>query len=480
MKKVLYAFFLIALLSASGVSFKSCFHQCENFTSHEVAATCTSSGRTYKRCVDCGVETELSYTQAFGHKLAVTKYGYEPTCSAQGMSDEVVCTVCSTVVKEQKTIAPLPHKPVVIDEGYAPTCNVEGKTETVVCLVCNAALNIVAPIPALSHTDLDRDAYCDFCNCHYSELAIPINTVKELKNIMTDMNGIYKLGADISLADSDWVPLGSANSPFTGYLLGGGHSISGLKVSNAAVGGIFSHNKGVIENVVISNISITAKNLNSSVGGLASYNGGVIRNCRITGSNSLNFSTYFEKVANDNMIDETRSYEGVFGGLVGINEGNIIDCFAEDVFTCTYNVTCRFELKTSFSYLPGADEIKLSSTFYFGLIAGQNKSEITGCAASATNSHTINVNADKVNRYGLAVANAYSYIGSITGLNTGKITLCNASKATATQNVEISKFEDGVFGDYGTKCSLAYNEDSVYKGMIGKNSGTVEGLVYCD
>ncbi len=474
----------LLILSGCGLEnfYKQFYHKCENFEYGETEPTCTRDGYTYMQCVECYAVTPIAYENAFGHSPEITKQGFAPSCTTEGLSDEIACTVCMNIIEAQRVIEPTGHRETVEVEGYGPRCNVEGKTDLIVCSVCDATISEAKAIEALVHKDDDRNAYCDHCDCHYSKIAKPIGNVEELKNIIQDMNGIYVLTSDISLQNTEWFALGNANLPFTGYFFGNGHSISGMTVSNAGIGGLFSHNSGVIDGVIIRNLYILVSDANINAGGLVAHNKGTITNCSLIGRNTLSFSGYEYKTTKwPSYSGDSIAYSGVFGGLVSKNEGSIVNCSANGSFLCTYDNTCRFELiHNKLFYLCAGEEHVLSLTFYFGLIAGQNSGEINNCSATMENIHTINVVATKINKYGLAVANAYAYIGSITGLNSGRIISCTANKATVSQNVGFSDIKESAGSPYGEKCHLSLNEDPVYKGLIGKNQGTVEGVASSD
>jgi len=135
---------------------------------------------------------------------------------------------------------------------------------------------------------------------------IPIASCGQLQDIQyNDLDGTYRLVADIDCVGFVFEPIGD----FTGTFDGGGFTISNLTIdkpgkSNVGLFGSIGPG-GVVSNVVLENVNITG---NSGVAALAGENYGTIRECYATGS------------------VETTYYEA--GGLVGFNHGLVKDSYA--------------------------------------------------------------------------------------------------------------------------------------------------------
>lgn len=121
--------------------------------------SCTEKGYTTYTCSVCEDTYVADEVAATGHKEQVIT-GKVPTCTADGLSDGIVCSVCGEVVSEQKYISATGHKYDRID--YVPDCVEEGFSEYI-CSVCSDSYrdNYVA---ATGHTDADSDGYCDVCS----------------------------------------------------------------------------------------------------------------------------------------------------------------------------------------------------------------------------------------------------------------------------------------------------------------------------
>ena len=110
-------------------------------------ATCTENGVKTYTCTVCG-ETRTEQTAKTGHTIVIDK-GVESTCTSTGLTQGSHCSVCNTILTEQKVIDKKPHT-VVIDKAVEPTCISTGLTEGSHCSVCNQILvkqEIITEIP---------------------------------------------------------------------------------------------------------------------------------------------------------------------------------------------------------------------------------------------------------------------------------------------------------------------------------------------
>lgn len=89
-----------------------------------------------------------------------------------------------------------------------------------------------------------------------------------LEAIKNNLSGSYILTKDIDLSGTDFIPIGSETSPFTGYFSGGKHTIKNLKITNNADNqGLFGYTKGAqIEDLILGSPQV---NGNEHVGSLA-------------------------------------------------------------------------------------------------------------------------------------------------------------------------------------------------------------------
>ena len=141
-----------------------------------------------------------------------------------------------------------------------------------------------------------------------------------LKNIAKLVNEQWNLGinitltADIDLSGIDWTPIGiDYNHQYTGTFDGGGHTITGMKITgNDQYAGLFGYigSGGTVKNVVLENVQITSDNQYAYVGGVAGYSEGNIENCSVSGNVSGN--------------SHSNSTSNFVGGVVGQQYGGTI------------------------------------------------------------------------------------------------------------------------------------------------------------
>jgi LPXTG-site transpeptidase (sortase) family protein len=180
---------------------------------------------------------------------------------------------------------------------------------------------------------------------------INVTSPAEFSNIRNNLSGNYRLMVDIDLASyPNWLPIGSAASPFTGQLDGNGKVVRNLSITNtiATDQGLISviGATGRVSNLSIESANITAGNRTGiltgsnygsigttstsgivsgydNVGGLVGENHGIM-------ANVFSIST----VSGKNMI----------GGLCGINNGTISDSYsASQVFPALLNTYIQFD-----------------------------------------------------------------------------------------------------------------------------------------
>jgi len=164
-----------------------------------------------------------------------------------------------------------------------------------------------------------------------------VGSQTQLAAIASDLSGNYKLSASFALSDT-WTPIGTQSAPFTGTFDGNGKTISGLTISSSSSGyqGLFGciGEKGVVENINLSNVSISGT---SYTGGIAGCNLGIVQNCSVSGSvNSTSYagglvgwngsagSATVQNCCNTATVISTSGA----GGIVGYNnKGDIKNCY---------------------------------------------------------------------------------------------------------------------------------------------------------
>lgn len=117
-----------------------------------------------------------------GHTIVIDK-AVASTCTKTGLTEGSHCSVCNTVLVEQKVVAAKGHTKV-IDKEVAPTCTKTGLTEGSHCSVCNAVITKQEIVPVLGHNYVD--GVCTICgekSCPYTYTVLDNNTIKITKYI---------------------------------------------------------------------------------------------------------------------------------------------------------------------------------------------------------------------------------------------------------------------------------------------------------
>ncbi len=296
--------------------------------------TCTEEGVDAYACTECGTGI-VEKIAATGHTEYYTKYYVRPQCSKNeetgeyterdGQTEEISCSVCHEILSESVVIPA--HQYVLIATETAPTCDTDG-FGTYKCEHTNCGKETQDIILKLGHTDLNEDRCCDLCLTFLDRESVyfyEISTVEDFLNITRNPTVEYKLMNDLDFTGVSFAPIGTALNPFMGYFDGNGFKIKNVSFDNAALGGVFGYNSGVIRNLTVENIVTTYTNAAGQFGGIVARNNGYVSGCKVTGS----FHVLIAMQATVNEFADVRFDQDVeIGGIVGFNgvTGKISDC----------------------------------------------------------------------------------------------------------------------------------------------------------
>ena len=407
------------------------------------------------------------------HTHSYTEKMIKPTCESKGYT--LFSCSCGDYYTENEVPA-LGHK-LVDDEAVEATCTQAGLTAGKHCSVCNKAVDAQKVIPPLAHIDEEHDGICDVCQTHFENIK-DIGNVEELKAINGDLDGSYRLVSNISLTNEDWIALGSSSKPFNGALYGMGHIISGLSISNVSVGGLFAYNSGVIDGVVLKDVSFSLDNMSGTMGGITASNSGSITNCEIGGNITIKDNvSHYDKRNWPNYDGSKVEYTGIFGGICAENKGTVSDCLINATFNCEFGNTNEYDLSVAFPYLECGHSSAATSTVYFGGVCGKNSGDIKNCVMQGSNKNTLTLLA-KYKNHGTSTARINAYIGSLAGVNDKNISDSSAVRSEFIMNVGTTSLKEASGGTYGIVCELNLYEDSVFTGIIGKNNGQATDILY--
>ena len=107
-----------------------------------VEATCTEDGYTGDvKCTVCGEAVEAGEAvAAAGHVPGEVEGAVEATCTEDGYTGDIKCTVCGEVVEAGETVAAAGHVPGEIEGAVEATETEDGYTGDVKCTVCGEIL----------------------------------------------------------------------------------------------------------------------------------------------------------------------------------------------------------------------------------------------------------------------------------------------------------------------------------------------------
>ena len=164
-----------------------------------------------------------------------------------------------------------------------------------------------------------------------ADSAYEISTPAELAwardqiNAGTAASAYFKLTADIDLNNKEWVPIGTANKPFTGKFYGNGYVVKNIKITAAYdLTGFFgcADTPSTITGLGIDNLNIATNPIADGkvVGGFAGRLWGTVTSCYVKNSSIRNINTgSFPR--------------GTVGGFIGIirTTSTVTDCYVYNV-----------------------------------------------------------------------------------------------------------------------------------------------------
>ena len=267
-----------------------------------------------------------------------------------------------------------------------------------------------------------------------------INYLEDLHALRNRLNGKYELARDLDFADSDsyldpfnkifwtvddyddvsdtgWVPIGSESQPFTGSFDGNGYTILGLQINrdtadNQSLFGVTS-SSAVISDIGLLNLKIEG---GAKAAGLIGINRGQVGYSYVVGNiESKSGDTVGGLVASNADGDIVGSYaisevSGIssVGGLVGDNDGRIINSYADSII-----MPIRPETSI-FGGLAGRNRSLIANSYATGEILASGSSVIGGLVGRNA------LNAQIVNGYA-SVSVDGSVTGGLAGFNISSI-----------------------------------------------------------
>lgn len=287
-----------------------------------------------------------------------------------------------------------------------------------------------------------------------------ISTVEQFLKIKDSLNGYYKLVADIDLSTSEWTPIGSEATPFTGVLEGNGYKIKNLTITTTVsnIAGLFGVSSGTIKNIILEdvNINIDSITADSKIAALVAYNKGTLENIKaLSGTVSI--------------ANHSGTLTSYVGGVVSYNEGLLKSITNNlNVSGGTYAAgICAYDLSTS-SAKAGSYLINNGSVlgmFAAGGVYGDSKQTTFSYMKNTGNITAINCVG------GIVGGNLSTFSKNIKinyCINTGDITSTDNSHGTSYAGGLISNAHEIIVADsYNTGNIVGFDRG----GLVGYNIG---------
>ncbi|MCL2480446.1 MAG: hypothetical protein FWF38_01900 [Spirochaetaceae bacterium] len=328
------------------------------------------------------------------------------------------------------------------------------------------------------------------------------------------LSAYYKQIADIDLNSiSNWDPIGTSGTPFTGNYDGNNKTISNLKINSPGYDdqGLFGFTdvSAVLKNIVLNNINITGKD---NIGGVVGRNSGKVQNSSVSGTvkgnNEIGGIAGVNRLG-DSIIEDCYFISGTItstgdwdaGGIAGSNSGGLIQrCHvtgnvnAVDGAGGVTGVQNRGAVMRECSFTDGTVTVNSGSGTAGGLVAWNGSGAtsdytpgiIENCYASGNVSgNIVGGIAGRNQNNGSIIENSYYAGGTLEGNTVGGIAGRNRMNGLIRNCYSITGILDGgvVGGIVGS--NYYYTEGSESGGGIVENcystinitGGTVGGVV---
>jgi Listeria-Bacteroides repeat domain (List_Bact_rpt)/Cadherin-like beta sandwich domain/The GLUG motif len=284
----------------------------------------------------------------------------------------------------------------------------------------------------------------------YAWWGMNVATQAELTSALAGLSGSYYLTADIA-ASGTWTPVGTSSAPFTGTLVGDGHTITYTNTAATTYDGLFGYigSGGSVQDL---NVAGSLKG-SSITGAIAGMNYGTISNCRSAvaivpygtygtgGIVGVNYGTVECCAFTGSMVQTSTSCTDV-GGIVGRTMGGkVYRCYSTG--SISLSASAGSYIGGIIGAINGATTIE--ECYAVGSVTGHN--QIGGLAGGFG---SLDTGSSILNCYARGAVSGNSYVGGFTGyiyLSTDTVTNCYAT------------------GSYTASSNYGY--------FVGSNSGTI-------
>lgn len=207
---------------------------------------------------------------------------------------------------------------------------------TLIIVVIVTAIAGLFVVTGIAFADSDSS---DFKNGYgTAENPYKITNIEEFNNIRYHLGAYFEQVDNLDFNNSEFSPIGSVTFPFTGHYDGGKYQISNIHIKqNANNVGLFAFvdKGGEIENLKVFNSKIEGE---YNIGAIVGTNRGTVVGCisaaNISGDGAVGGIVGFNAVGGKTVecgnlgnISSARHGGIYFGGIVGVNNSSIQDCY---------------------------------------------------------------------------------------------------------------------------------------------------------
>ncbi|WP_135820957.1 outer membrane protein assembly factor BamB family protein [Halostella litorea] len=338
------------------------------------------------------------------------------------------------------------------------------------------------------------------------EDAQEISSVEGLRAIEDDLAGDYVLAADIDASGVDFRPLGSADEPFVGSLVGDGHVITGLTIDGRGTQGVGlfsvvgsrtggSGGTAAAAGGYVADLSLDGATVRGAarVGALAGVNRGSVTGVSASGTVEGRELTGGLLGENGGCVERSESSctvtgDGRLGGLVGKDAGYVSECSASGSVTGGFTVgglvglaNSRVHRSTATGPVTGEGRPSTGLGGLVGVLGGEAsycaaEGAVTGSGSAENVGGLVGYASGVVlgSRASGAV-NGAEHVGGLVGNCRGEVT-----ESTAENDVTGYESVGGVVGQLNTgaeatraSSSGAVAGTSGFGGVAGRNDGTI-------
>lgn len=169
--------------------------------------------------------------------------------------------------------------------------------------------------PAEANTEPKLDPQSPEAMFGHIDQTVPVNGVYQIwnaegvRNIYNHLDGSFEFLCSVDMQGATLAPIGSAEAPFTGNIVGTNFTLSNFTVQgDQADFGVFGVNQGSVQNLLMDKVTLIPGGSAQNLGGIAGTNSGTILRCTLT---------------NGTMTVEQAAENASCGGAVGINTGKL-------------------------------------------------------------------------------------------------------------------------------------------------------------